>query len=280
MSWLAYFFYFSAATAAPIQRRWLAVRKEGGNKIDLSFKVYFIGALPTLIFPFFSPFELHGSYATLILLSAVAGIALTVYSICYYTAQGHVEAGTTSVLSNFYTPVTIVLSTFFLKEKLHGLQILGAIILILAAVIVSKKHRTGKVSFDKHFWLMILAGFFLSIFLIANTELMRMTGFTASTILSWWAACAGLGILKLFSLGKTTYTRRDLVTTGSFKFLENLSWTILVYVVANLSVVSAVTTFKVVLIFFFAAFFLREREDLGRKVLGSAIAVAGLFLMR
>ena len=280
MSLLAYLFYFTAATVAPIQRRWLAVRNEGGSKIDLSFKVYFLGALPTLLFPFFSPFELHGSYLALLLLSIVAGIGLTAYSICYYTAQGHVEAGTTSVLSNFYTPLTIVLSTFFLKEKLHGLQILGAAILILAAVIVSKKHRTGRVSFDKYFWLMILAGFFLSIFLIANTQLMRMTGFTASTILSWWAACVGLGILKLFSPGKTTYTRKDLVITGSFKFLQDLSWTILVYVVANLSVVSAVTTFKVVLIFFSAALFLREREDLGRKVLGSAIAVAGLFLMR
>jgi drug/metabolite transporter (DMT)-like permease len=210
----------------------------------------------------------------------VAGMGLTAYSICYYTAQGHVEAGTTSVLSNFYTPITIVLSTLFLKETLHGWQIFGATLLILAAFIVSKKHRTGRLSFDKYFWLMIFAGLFLSIFLLANTQLMRMTGFTTSTILSWWAACLGLGIVKIFFPGKTTYSKKDLAITGGLKFLQDLSWTILVYIIANLSLVSAVTTFKVVLIFLLAALFLRERDDLGLKILGSAIAVIGLFLMR
>jgi hypothetical protein len=45
-----------------------------------------------------------------------------------------------------------------------------------------------------------------------------------------------------------------------------------------LSVVSAVTTFKIVVIFAVAAVFLNEREDMARKVAGSIIAVAGLLL--
>jgi len=54
----------------------------------------------------------------------------------------------------------------------------------------------------------------------------------------------------------------------------------LTYVVANLSVVSSVTTFKIVIMFVVAAIFLKEKDDLGRKIFGSLIAVAGLLLMK
>ncbi|NTW14699.1 MAG: hypothetical protein HGA31_06790, partial [Candidatus Moranbacteria bacterium] len=55
---------------------------------------------------------------------------------------------------------------------------------------------------------------------------------------------------------------------------------VLLFAVGNLSLVSAVTTFKVVIIFVFAAIFLKEREDLTRKIIGSLVSVAGLLMMK
>jgi uncharacterized membrane protein len=55
---------------------------------------------------------------------------------------------------------------------------------------------------------------------------------------------------------------------------------ILLVVVGNLSVVSAVTTFKVVILFVATAVFLHEREDMPRKIFGSVVAVLGLLLMK
>lgn len=280
MTFFAYLFYFIAATIAPIQRRWLSTRNEGGNKIDLSFRVSLVAAAFVLILPLFSPFVLHGSYLTIALLLIVGGIGGIGYYVSYFTAQRHVEAGTTSVLGNIYTPITIVLSTLFLGEGLRGLQILGAVLLIVAAMIVSKKHRIGRITYDRYFWLMIFSGVSLSVLLVANRELMRVTGFTASTILSWWAICLGLGMLTLSVKSRTTYTKKDLIITGGLKFIQDLGWAILTYVVANLSVVSSVTTFKIVIMFIVAAIFLKEKDDLGRKIFGSLIAVAGLLLMK
>lgn len=280
MAALAYAFYFLAATVAPIQRRWLARRNEGGDKIDLSFKVSFVRALFVLMLPLFSPFVLSGSFreiGILLLLSAIGGIG---YHLSYFTAQRHVEAGVTSVLGNSYTPITIVLSSLLLGESLRGLQVLGAVLLIIASVIVSKKHRIGTAKYDRYFWLMVFSGFSLSILLVADRQLMKITGFTASTVLSWWAVSLGLFVLTLFSKGKTTYTSKDLVVTGGLKFFQDTSWAVLIYVVGNLSIVSAVTTFKIVLVFIIGALFLGEKEDLGRKIMGSLIAVLGLLLMK
>ncbi|MFA6549676.1 MAG: hypothetical protein WCT39_07115, partial [Candidatus Margulisiibacteriota bacterium] len=136
------------------------------------------------------------------------------------------------------------------------------------------------ITYDKYFWLMIFSGISLSILLVANRELMKLTGFTASTMLSWWAICIGLGILTLFTKGTTTYTKKDLAITGGLKFVQDIAWAVLTYVVANLSVVSAVTTFKIVIMFVAATIFLKEKDDLGRKIIGSLIAVAGLLMMK
>lgn len=76
------------------------------------------------------------------------------------------------------------------------------------------------------------------------------------------------------------YTNKDTLITGALRFLQSLSWVILLFIVGNLSLVSAVTTFKVVVIFIAAAIFLNEREDLPRKIAGSFIAVLGLLLMQ
>jgi drug/metabolite transporter (DMT)-like permease len=276
---LSYLFYFIAATIAPIQRRWLSTRNEGGNKINLSFKVTFVAALLILLLPLFSPFELQGPYTTIILLLIAAAIGGVGYYVSYFTAQRHVEAGVTSVLQNIYTPITIVLSTVFLGEGLQESQILGTILLLVAAVIVSKKHRIGRISFDKYFWLMIFSGISLSVLLVANRELMKITGFTASVVLSYWTVCIGLGVLTFLTKGVTTYTKKDIVITGSLKFLQDLSWAMLTFFVANLSLASSVTTFKIVIMFIVAAAFLGEKGDLQRKIVGSLIAVAGLLLM-
>jgi uncharacterized membrane protein len=99
-------------------------------------------------------------------------------------------------------------------------------------------------------------------------------------MISWWAQCAVLGMFAILTRSRSEYSKKDIAITGGLRFLQSLSWVILIFVVGNLSLVSAITTFKVVLIFIAAAIFLKEREDLPRKIMGSVIALAGLLLMK
>ena len=98
-------------------------------------------------------------------------------------------------------------------------------------------------------------------------------------MISRWSQCLFLGIAALVSQQKSMYTPKDIAITGTLRFMQSLSWVILIFVVGNLSLVSSITTFKVVVVFIAAALFLGERDDLPRKILGSLIAVAGLLLM-
>lgn len=282
IEFFSYIFYFIAASASPLQRRWLATTKNFDNKgqIHFAFQVAFITVVLSLLLPIFKPFYLAGYSPYLIGLSLVCGIFGAGYFISSYTAQKHVEAGVTTLVSNIYTPVTIVLATFFLNEKLTVIQIFGTVLLFIGILIVSQKHRIGKFKFDKYFMLMVLSGVMLGISLTAERALQKMTGFTAGTMFSWWMQCVFLGIATLVTKNKSEYSKKDIAITGGLRFLQSLSWVTLLFVVGNLSLVSAITTFKVVIIFIAAAIFLKEREDLPRKIIGSLIALAGLFLMK
>ena len=279
---LSYIFYFIAASASPLQRRWLATAKNIDNKgqIHFAFQVTCITVVLSLSLLFFTPFYLSGSIFFLMGLALICGIFGGGYFIGSYTAQKHVEAGVTTLVSNIYTPITIALATLFLNERLTVIQILGTALLLVGMIVVSKKHHIGTFKFDKFFILMVLSGVMLGIALTAERALQKMTGFAAGTMLSWWAQCAFLGIATFTTHNKSEYSNKDIAITGGLRFLQSLSWVILLFVVGNLSLVSAVTTFKVVVIFIAAALFLHERDDLPRKIFGSLIAVAGLFLMK
>lgn len=279
---LSYIFAFVAGSASPLQRRWLATKKNAENKgqINFAFQVMFIAVVLSLVLPFFEPFHLQGNIFTLILLALVSGTFGAGYFVSFYTAQKYVEAGVSTLVNNIYTPITIILATVFLNEKLTTIQILGTVLLLVGMVIVSKQHRIGRFKFDKYFMLTILSGVALGISLTAERALQKITGFTAGTMISWWSQCAFLGIATLVTNNKNEYTKKDIAITGILRFLQSLSWVILIFVVGNLSLVSAITTFKVVIIFIAAAIFLNEREDLPRKIVGSCVALVGLLLMK
>ncbi len=278
---MAYLFYFVATSASPLQRRWLSTTKrEQSSQINLAFHTTLIVAILGLILPIFSAYKIQGNFQYIALLCITCAIAGPAFFISNYTAQRHVEAGIMNLIVNIYTPVTIVLATLLLNEGLRPKQILGTFLLFISVIIVSKKHRIGRMKFDKYFLMMVASGIILGVLLTAERGLMKITGFSAGTLFSWWSQCIGLAIVVLYTRTKTVYSLKDTLVTGGLKFLQAVSWVTLIYIVGNLSVVSSVTTFKIVVIFSAAAIWLNERDDLKRKIIGCLIALIGLLLMK
>lgn len=282
LSLLAYLFYFAAASASPIQRRHLAQRNDGDVASQVRFSaavMLFPAVIGTFVVPFFAPGYWQGSTWALILLTLGAGISGAASFGIYYVTQRHVEAGIGTLVANVYTPVTIAIATLFLGEKLTSIQLLGTTLLLVGVVIVSKKHRIGRFRFDRYFWWTIASGVLIGIVLALERALQKTTGFTTGTLLSWWAQALCLVAAAWIMGGKNAYSNKDLAVTGTLRFFQAISYVTVIFFVGNLSVVASVTTFKVVVVFLAAALLLKEREDMGRKLLGSLIAVAGLLMM-
>lgn len=279
---LSYLTYFIFSTIAPIQRRFIIARKnpDSNEQIRLAFEVMLILTLGSLVFQFFSPLYFAGSKINLFLLSLACGIFGMGSFIFNYTSQKHIDASITNIVVKIYTPIVIILSSIFLKEGLNNMQIIGTMLLLFAMFIISKKHHIGQFKFDKYLWRMLLGGISLGILLVAERALQKQTGLSASTMLSWGSQCFCLGLATLYFKSKHTYTQKDALSVGLFTLMSSSSYVVLVYNVGNLSLVSSITTFTVVTIFISATVFLKEREDLGRKIFGSIIAVVGLLFMK
>lgn len=101
---LSYIFYFIAASASPLQRRWLAKKKDHtiGSKgqIAFAFHTLLFLVLGSLFFQFFEPIYVSGSIFYLVGFSVICGIFGALHFIFSYTAQRHVDVGVTSLVSN------------------------------------------------------------------------------------------------------------------------------------------------------------------------------------
>jgi drug/metabolite transporter (DMT)-like permease len=279
---LAYLFYFVAASASPLQRRWLAVNRasQADGQIYLAFQVTGFTAILGFSLFLFEPLYISPDHLKLAAFTIACGIFGAGYFWASYSSQKYVEAGVSSLVSNIYTPVTIALSTAFLGEGLTVKQMIGTALLFVGILVVSKKHRIGRFKFDKYFLLMAASGLMLGVVLVLERAMQKETGLAVASLLSWWAQFVVLGLAVLITKSRHTYSNKDVTVTGVLRFLQSLSFVVLVFAVGNLSIVSSITAFKVVVVFAAAALFLNEREDIHRKILGSAIALAGLLLVQ
>ncbi len=277
---LCYIFYFIAATISPLQRRHIALKRTNdAGQLDFAFHIMLITFVLSVILVVFKHPELNQSWYVAGFLAVVCGISGATSIGTQYIAQRHVEAGITQLISNIYTPVSIILASLLLNEGLEARQIAGTIILLIAVVLVSSKHRISRWSFDKYFWLNVASGIALAFCLTAERALIKNNNITTGTWLSWGAQVVCLAIAALIAGTRSQHNLKETSATGGLRFLQQISWVVLVTVVANLSLVTAITTFKIVIVFITAAIFLNEREDLKRKIIGSLIATAGLLLM-
>jgi drug/metabolite transporter (DMT)-like permease len=278
----AYLFYFIATTTTALQRRWLATNRDGENlgQTDFAFKVMVVVALFGSLLPLIEPFHIEGNAFKLISLSLICGISGAGFLVLLYAAQKHVDAGVTVLVNNIYTPITIVLASIMLGEGLSPKQIAGTVLLLFSIALISKKHRISRFQFDKYFLMVVASGVLLGVLLIAERALQKTSGFSAGTLMSWWSQSLVLGVASFMRKKPTKHTITDTITTGSLRAFAAISWVLLVYTENNLSIASATSTFKIVVIFVAAAVFLKEREDLPRKIVGSLIAVGGLILMK
>lgn len=278
---LSYIFYFVASTASSLQRRWLIKGKEftARQQITFTFHCMLFLFAGSLFFPFFNDFYLAGDYRFLLFLAVICAIFGASANILGYIGQKHLDAGTMSIVWNIYTPVTIVLSSVLVREGLTPLQIVGTLLLLVAILVISKKHHLGRMRFNRSFLFVLLGGVLIGVLLVAERTLQKTTGFSAGVMISWGAQLLGLGLARFFIGSKHNYTNKEVAITGILQFLGALSYVMLVWVVGNLSVVTSITTFKVILVVIAAGIFLGEKEDLRRKIFGSIVAVIGLLLM-
>src|SRR3989344_4425337 len=140
MSWqLLLIGYLVLGTASYLLRRNLAVTFAEHNKLVNGF--FFLGVLYPLglIVAAISSPNLNIGWFNLALL-LTGSIIWPVINILAYRANKDVDAGLYTILNNITPIVTIVTAWVLLNEKLNEQQLLGAVVVLVSAFLVTLPH--------------------------------------------------------------------------------------------------------------------------------------------
>lgn len=275
--------YFVGSTSYSILQRTLALR----SKIPLSllpalfwvFIVYPIAVVVALISGHLhATWNLHS-----ILLIVSASMFIGTFNVLPFHINKHIDATQYIIVSNIYTPLTVLLGVFVLGEAFTGRQFIGMVLLLLGALLVAIKGFS-KASFRLDKWTLICAATALLLGVGLILERSSLNYFSGSMyILVGWAMQGTVTSLLAWKNWKFLPTIKredwlDITKVGVARTGHVIGFLVSVAISRNVAVIATVSSFRIPLVFIASLILLKERDHLPRRMVGVAIATIGLIL--
>lgn len=215
---------------------------------------------------------------------ALSGIAYAINAYSGFKALKHMEASKFIIIYASRSILTVIFASFFLSEKLSGIQLLGMVAIIGSIVLVNASSAKELFKIDKGEVYALLGAF---AFAVGST--------TDKYVLNWFEPMPYLvigffipGLILLMSrpkmikefpqyLGKEKFGRIFLYT-----FLYTVAAVAFYYafkLADNVALVSAVGQVSTILTVILGIVILKERDDLKKKILAGALSFVGLLLL-
>jgi drug/metabolite transporter (DMT)-like permease len=215
------------------------------------------------------------------------GMLFGVWTYFSYRVFSYVDAAIASLLATLNIVAVVITSSLLIHEGLTLRELLGAVVLLAAMLIVlsARVSKLVRTAWGKGIGLSLLASSVYG-FAIANEKwLLSRVGIPTYVVFGFgWQ----LVPLLLFSLiiGRSQYHNlrkpdflKSVGLTGLMRGAAGLLFIISLVKSNNASLVSVLSGFKVVLTAIWAAIILHERKLLGRKLVASLLAMLGIAVM-
>ncbi len=193
-----------------------------------------------------------------------------------------IEASEMSILSGAGVIVTIIISFFFLHERLTIMQLTGAALVLLAILLVKYERRTFKINKGTGFALLGTACYGLAV----TFDAFMLKSFDVFSYIPIMSFLPGVLLIIMYPkkipvlFGEIKKINGNLIIYSFLYVVGALSFYVPIHngtLVSQMSVVGRVT---IVLTVVLAAIFLKERSHVGKKILGAILTTVGIFLIR
>lgn len=199
-----------------------------------------------------------------------------------YTASlKELNVSTYSIMGQLSTFFILILGILFLKEKIFIERIIGALLIILANIIILYKKR--KFEWNKYYFFNILANLSFAIGTTLNINISDQFNLPFYITITFCASSILIFIFERINLKEiiAEYKNGDKTAIIIVSVLDSLTSLVLLkaYQLKSVTVVAPLISLKTILNVFAAHIFLSEKTQLLRNLIAALIIIVGITLI-
>lgn len=264
-----------ASNLANFTTRYLIKDDRDSASFSLSLEVFRVLVFGSIAF---FDFYINWSVRTVTLLLLLGFIEpLAVYT--FMKMHEHTHLSISSIVSRSRMIWVAVLAFFFLGESLKLIDYVGIVILFLGLGIAVAPHRFF---IDKGVKIAVLTSVLAAIIVVL---IKALSSNVSLPIIMVCMSLPSLFIIPLFTKKAKQRMKSFVQNRFSFKLLFNIFnlFAMYGYILAikygSVSIVTAIYQGMIIFAVLAGIIFLKEREDIGKKIAGAVVTVLGVFLL-
>ena len=283
MTWqLFIILYLIASTAFYLTRRKLATSLAKYNRLINGFALAGVLYPLGLIVAFVLQPNLAIGWQNIVLLLA-GSLLFPLVNVLSFRANKELDAGMFTIFSNITPVVTIAAAWLLLNETLTDLQLLGAVVIISSAFMVTARS-VGRTLPTRGILYALLAVSLLGLAIVFERWMLTRIDFGAYLVYGWGAQTVWAVIMawperkrlgQLFARSRL----RGVIVYAVANACKGLFFIAALKLSENASVIGAYIAFNAVLVVVAAYIILGERESMLRKLTAAALGTAGLIIL-
>lgn len=268
----------SSAVSALFQK--LAMKKEESDPVIASILFQFLLTFFGALFALFTGFHLPS--LTLFPYFLLSGALYAGGTVAFFRSIKLIEASEMTVLAGSGVLFTILISFLFIHEQLTPTQLVGAILILCAVILINYNRKTFRLNTGA--WLAVLGAACYGIAVVADTYIVKrydavsflpLASFTPGLIISLWYARKVPETIRSLK-----HIDRNLLIYSFLYAIQGVTFYLALQYGALVSQMSTISRASIILTVLLAMILLKEREKVILKVLSAVLVTAGVLLIK
>ena len=239
-----------------------------------------LGGFSILLFIPFFPIEFPSDWK----IWGLLGLAIVFYAIndrIHTTTRKNLDVSTETILRQLSKVFMIVIGIIIFKEEIIWMKILGGIIIILSNILLIMKK--GKIEFNKYIVLQLISVLVYTIANALDVGISEQFNLPIYISLSLIVPAILISLFERISFKKVVNEYKE--GNRSAIIITGLSWGVSIlfglraYQVGTVTTVAPLSALSLLFNVILAYFFLKEKENLPRKIIAAIGIIIGIVLI-
>lgn len=267
----------SSSVSALYQK--IVMKKDDSDPITSTILFQYLLALYSFAFALFIGF--HPASLSLWPFFLLSGSLYAVGSLAFFRSIKLIEVSEMTVLAGFGVLFTILASFIFIHDRLTSQQLIGAILILCAVMLINYNKKTFKLNSGT--WLALLGSASFGIAIVIDSYIIKQYDAVSYLPLSTMITACILSLRYIQKMPSVIRSVKridpNLLTYSLIYTISAITYFLALQYGALVSQMSAISRASIILTVIFAAIFLKEKKHVWKKIVAAILTTVGVLLV-